>query len=32
VFGVSTAGSTVDALVGDILSTNTDMLLYRLGT
>lgn len=32
VFGVSTAGSTVDALVGNILSTNTDVLLYRLGT
>ncbi|WP_058828746.1 hypothetical protein [Haloferax sp. Q22] len=30
VFGVSSAGSTVDALVGDILSTKSDLLLYRL--
>lgn len=32
VFGVSSAGSTVDALVGDILSTESDLILYRLGT
>jgi hypothetical protein len=30
-FAVSTAGSTVDALVGDVLSKNSDLLLYRLG-
>lgn len=31
VFGVSSAGSTVDALVDDILSAKSDLLLYRLG-
>lgn len=30
-FAVSTASSTVDALVGDVLSENSDLLLYRLG-
>lgn len=31
VFAVSTANSTVDALAGDVLSTNPDLLLYRIG-
>lgn len=31
-FGVSSAGTTVDALVGDLLSAHSDVLLYRLGT
>jgi hypothetical protein len=30
-FGVSTAESTTDALVGDILANPSDVLLYRLG-
>lgn len=30
-FGVSNAGTTVDALVGDLLSDRSDVLLYRLG-
>ena len=30
-FGVSTAESTVDALVGDILASPSDVVLYRLG-
>jgi hypothetical protein len=30
-FGVSTAGSTTDALVGDVLADNSDLLLYRIG-
>jgi hypothetical protein len=30
-FGVSTAGSTVDALVGNVLARDSDLLLYRLG-
>jgi hypothetical protein len=30
-FGVSTAGSTTDALTGNILANPSDLLLYRLG-
>jgi hypothetical protein len=30
-FGVSTAGSTTDALAGDVLADNSDLLLYRIG-
>jgi hypothetical protein len=30
-FGVSTADSTTDALVGDVLADNSDLLLYRIG-